>query len=89
MLATFENCVITRVFPSSTKQGRLYVDLVDLDDSGNKFSFSCEDIAYQDLLSVQGKQGSLNVRLESYTYDNKVQWKGKGATFKPSKLEKG
>lgn len=89
MLAIFDNCVITRVFPSSTKQGRLYVDLVDLDDNGAKFSFSCDDIAYQDLLAQHGKQGRLEVRLESYVYDGKTQYKGKGATFKPMKLEKG
>lgn len=89
MKIIWEKCSIAKVNVSPTRQGRLYVTIVDL-DGGEKFEFSSDTLPYQDILKVVGEVGRCEGKFESYSFvDNngspRLGWKGSDVTFKPAK----
>lgn len=89
MYIRWDRCTIAKVNLSPSKQGRLYVTVVDL-DGGDKFEFSSDTLPYAEIMKVISQVGVCEGKFESYAYNDnngaaRVGWKGTDVTFKPVK----
>lgn len=88
MRIIFNSCMVVRVFASTKKPQRQYVDLVDL-ESGNKFEFSTETMPASDLHKITRVPGAFDGVFETYTFSKdgaspQLMFKCTHGTFAPA-----
>lgn len=87
----FDPCLLVKCNMSPSKQGRLYITLVDIAAEGAKFEFSSDTLAFAEVSQHQGKMGVLEGKFSSYEFTDqksgapRTGWKGVDVTFKPAK----
>lgn len=74
--------VLTRVFPSSKRPGRVYVDIIDLESNGGRFSLTADNVDFAGLKASEGKMGSMSGEFEVFVYEQKMQFKGVSVVWK-------
>lgn len=90
MRITWDRGSIAKVNVSPSKQGRLYVTVVDL-EGGEKFEFSSDTLVYAEILGTVGQVGRIEGKFESYAFADqntgaaRLGWKGTEVTFKLAK----
>lgn len=87
MRIIFDSCMVVKVFASTAKPNRLYVDMVDL-ESGEKFEFSTETMPPADLHKITRVQGAFSGEFSTYTYDkngvSQLKFKCSTGVFTPA-----
>lgn len=60
MYIRMENAVLVKVFVSTNRPGRVYVDVIDIDGAAGQFNFSAE-MTSQDISALNGNLGKQGV----------------------------